>query len=137
MLETIDPSNIILPHLEVFYNRVKSRMIAKRIRGYLKKDDIEVLKTNWDTISWKGTSGIVEEDGPTMLWLILNQCNPSTRVGVSELKEDMRRATSAKHKHNVKKLTDYMGEKYREILDRNHTYEDYLLDLFKRPRHYP
>ena len=78
VLETIAPSNVNLPHLEAFYNRVKTKMIAKRIRGYLKKDDIEVLKTSRDTISWKGTSGIVEEDGPTMLWLFLNQCNPST-----------------------------------------------------------
>ena len=104
-------------------------MIAKRVRGYRKKDDIEVLKTNRDTISWKGTNGIVEEDGLTILWLFLNQCNPSTRVGVSELQEDLRRTTSAKHKHNMKKLTDYMGKKYREILDRNHTHEDYLPDL--------
>ena len=49
---------------------------------------------------------------------------------MSELKEDLRRTTSAKHKHDVKKLTDYMGKIYREILNRNHTHEDYLLDLF-------
>ena len=63
--------------------------------------------------------------------VILEPMQPlSTRVGVSELKEDLRRATCAKHKHNMKKLTDYMGKKYKEILDRNHTHEDYLLDLF-------
>ena len=128
LLEIIDPSNINLPHLDTFYNRVKSRMIAKHIQGYLKKDDIEVLKTNRDNISWRDTNGIVEEDEPTMLWLF-NQCNPFTRVGVSELKEDLRRATSAKHKHNVKNLNDYMGKKYHDILDRNHTHEDDLLGL--------
>ena len=72
----------------------------------------------------------MEYDGPTILWLLLQSSNPSTRVGVSELKADLRQADSAKFKHNVKDLTDYMSSKYREIQEKEQQHQDYLLDLF-------
>ena len=65
-----------------------------------------------------------------MLWILLQACTPFTRVGISELKTDLRYANSAKFKHDVKKLTDYMRSKFREIEDKGQTYEDYQLDLF-------
>ena len=116
-------------HVEPFYRRVKSRMIAKRILGRLKAADYKILKNKESKYKWTG-NGKVEYDGPTILWLLLQSCNPSTRVGVSELKTDLRQATSAKFKHNVKDLTDYMSSKYREITEKGQQHQDYLLDLF-------
>ena len=116
-------------HVPVFYRRVKSRMIAKRVLGYLKMYDFETLKNKADMYTW--TSPELDEfDGPTIIWILLQECNPSTRVGVSELKEDLRKATSSKFQHNVRKLTDYMGSKFREITERGQTHEDYILDIF-------
>ena len=70
-------------------------------------------------------------DGPTILWILMQTCNPSTRVGVSELKEELRSATSAKFNHDIQKLTDFMSSKYREIKDKGQTHEDIILDVFK------
>ena len=53
--------------------------------------------------------------------------NPSTRVSVSELIEELRSATSAKFGHDVQKLTDFMSSKYREIKEKDQTHEDMIL----------
>ena len=70
-------------------------MIAKRIIGHLKTADYEVLKNKAKQFTWKG-HGEEEIDSPTILWLLLQICNPSTRVGVAELKDNLRKATLAK-----------------------------------------
>ena len=127
-VSTLDPANNPA-HINPFYRRVKSRMIAKRILGRLKAADYKILKNKEGKYKWTG-NGKVEYDGPTILWLLLQSCNPSTRVGVSELKTDLRQATSAKFKHNVKDLTDYMSSTYREITEKGQQHQDYLLDLF-------
>jgi len=101
-LEHIDPAQIPA-HREIFFRRVRSRMIAKRIVAYLKTADYEVLKNKAQQFTWSG-QGEEEIDGPTILWILLQICNPSTRVGVAELKEDLRKTTSAKFQHNVKSM---------------------------------
>ena len=86
-------------------------MIAKQILGCLKAADYKILKNKESKYKWTG-HGKVEYDGPTILWLLLQSCNPLTCVRVSELKTDYCQATLAKFKHNVKYLTDYMSSKY-------------------------
>ena len=98
--------------------------------NYLKSSDLEVLRNTHRQYTWSG-NGIVEHDGPTILWILLQTCNPSTRVGVSELKEDLRQATSAKFKHDVRALTDYMSSKLRKIREKGQKHEDFHHDLFK------
>ena len=116
-------------HREPFFRRVRSRMIAKRIIGYLKLSDWEHLKNKASKYTWSG-QGDEEIDGPTVLWILMQKCNPSTRVGVSELKEELRSATSSKFNHDIQKLTDFMSSKYREIREKGQTHEDIILDLF-------
>ena len=60
----------------------------------------------------------------------MQTCNPSTRVGVSELKEELRGSNSAKFGHNIQKLTDFMSSKYCEIKEKGQTHEDMILDVF-------
>ena len=128
VLEELDPTNDA-GHRPAFYRRVKSRMIAKRIVGHLKTADYEILKNQSEQYTWANDEK-EEMDGPTILWLLLQACNPSTRVGVSELKTDIRNANSAKFEHDVKKLTDYLSSKNREIEEKGQTHQDYHLDLF-------
>ena len=64
-------------HVNPFYRRVKSRMIAKRILGRLKAADYKILKNKESKYKWTG-NGKVEYDGPTILWILLQSCNPST-----------------------------------------------------------
>ena len=82
-LQQIMPGQIP-EHVVTFYRRSWSRMIAKRILGYLKTADYEVLKNKARQFTWKG-HGEEEMAGPTILWLLFQICNPSTCVGVAEL----------------------------------------------------
>ena len=116
-------------HRDPFYRQVRSRMIAKKIIGYLKRSDWENLKNNSSKYTWSG-QGDEEMDGPTILWILMQTCNPSTRVGVSELKEELRSATSAKFGNDIQKLTNFMSSKYREIKEKGQTHEDMILDVF-------
>ena len=52
-------------------------MMAKRILNYLKSSDLEVLRNKQKQCTWSG-NGIVDHDGPTILWILLQTCNPST-----------------------------------------------------------
>ena len=104
-------------------------MIAKRILGYPKSADLQTLKNKASLYTWEG-NGLEEMDGPTILWILLRAVNPSTRVGISEIKKSLRLAHSSKFKHNVMSLTDHMSSKYRSIIDKGHKHEDYMLDLF-------
>jgi len=104
-------------------------MISKRIIGYLKIVDFEVLKNKTKQFTWSG-HGEEKVDGPTLLWLLLQMCNPYTRVCVAELKDDLRKATPAKFQHNVKALTNYMSSKYRNIQEKGQNHEECILDLF-------
>ena len=104
-------------------------MIAKKIIGYLKTADYEVLKNKTTQFTWIGQDE-EELDGPIILWLLLQTCNLSTREEISELEDELRKATSSKYRHNVKSLTDYMSSKYRNICEKGQTHEDYVLDLF-------
>jgi hypothetical protein len=116
-------------HMPLFSKRVKSGMIAERIKGYLKLPDWENLQNDSDDFTWTGTYGI-EHDGPTMLWHLLRRCNPSTRVGVSGLKTMLRDTRSPQFKHDVVKMTDFMQKKYKKILEKGFKHDDYLLDLY-------
>ena len=61
----------------------------------------------------------------------MQTCNPSTRVGVSKLKEELRTANSAKFGHDIQKLTDFfISSKYREIKEKRQMHEDIILDVF-------
>ena len=112
---------------EPFFWQVRSRMIAKRIIGYLKLLDWEHLKNKAIKYTWSG-KGYEEIDGSTILWILMQ--TPSTRVGVSELKEEMRSNTSAKFNHDIQKLTDYISSKYCEKEEKGQSHEYMILELF-------
>ena len=130
-IEDIDPTQDAT-HRPTFYRRVKSKMIVKWIKGYLKASDWDTLQNDSSGYTWWSATGD-EMDGPTIIWLLLQSCSPSTRVGVTKLKDQMRSATSAQHKHNIKDLTDYMKTKYRAIIEKgqNHDTDDYVRDIYK------
>lgn len=98
-------------------------MIAERIKGYLKLSDWENLQNDAMDYAWKG-SYVIENDGPSMLYHLLRRCNPSTCVGVSSLKTQLRDARSPQFKHDVRKLTDFMQKQYKKIIEKGFKHDD-------------
>ena len=76
----------------------------------------------------------MEEDGPTMVYLIFNEIQPNTAVGVSGLKDELESINSAKFNHNMKDILDHIQSHYEEILENNTTHDDIILHTFRALR---
>ena len=66
-----------------------------------------------------------------MLWILLNVINPEIKVSMNDLKEQIEAARSSKFSHDVKKMTDFMSTKLREIKEKGGTHDDFLLHLYR------
>ena len=95
MVREIDPATYAAqrPH---FYRRTRATMIAKRIEASLDKASKKSLFLDKAKFQWIDVNGTINNDGPTMLWLIMSKINPSVRVGVSTLKSNLMTATLPK-----------------------------------------
>ena len=116
---------------QVFYHRARSEMIAKRIENSISESSWKTLMLKKLAFTWTDTTtGTVHLDGPTMLYILLSLVNPTTRVGVSELKKLIMKATLPAFKHNVIDMLDDMASNYSRILELGGTHEDYLMNIF-------
>ena len=127
---TIDPAAGNAAHLDMLYRRTRTRMIAKRIQNSLTPTSWSTLFSKRKHYAWKGADGTVSYDGTTMLFLLVSGINPSTRVGVSDLKTNLRSARLVQFQYNVTDLTDKMMTDYELILEKKGNHEDIVLDLF-------
>ena len=114
----------------VFYRRARSTMIAKRIKATLDKASMKSLNLEKAKFQWKEANGAIQNDGPTMLFIILTKVNPSVRVGISSLKSNLMTATMPKFQHNVIKMLDYMSAQMVKIREQQGSHDDYTLNLF-------
>jgi len=127
----IDPATRVTDK-KVYFQRVRSNMIGRRILNSLTNRGLETLQINKKHYTWiDAASGNEYLDGPYILLALLQHCNPSTRVGVSDLKENLRNSNLAKFNNNVVDMLDKMSENYNQILDRNSTHDDIVLDIFR------
>ena len=125
----IDPTAGGPEDIEIFYLHTRTRMVAKRIQNSL-------TLTSWTTLLLKrkcytqwGADGTVSYDGSTMLFIIVLGINTSTRVGVSDLKSNLRLVRLTIFQNNVTDLTDKMMTDYKLILGKKISHEDMVLDL--------
>ena len=104
-------------------------IIAKRIDNLLSKSSLKSLMLDKLKFTWMDTTGTTHFDGPTMLLILLAMINPSVRVGISSLKENLTNATIPMFKHDRIELLDYMHEQYTLIYTNYGTHTDYTLDI--------
>ena len=75
-VEEIDPAGDEADR-PTFYRRTRSLMIAKRILSSLDPASKKVLMMKKKDFQWIEDDGTINNDGPTMLWLILLRIKPS------------------------------------------------------------
>ncbi len=114
----------------IFYNRVRCTMIGEYLLGLFKPKALLKITQKKHLYTWRTTDGEVLYDGVLMLQFIMDIINPSTKVGVSGLKDQLRNAKLSNHQNNVASLTEHMENTYQEIISRGSTHEDYTKDLF-------
>ena len=128
-IDAIDPS-ADPSHRPRFDKRVKSEMIAKGIQGVITKEAYAELLLDKEHFEWSSPD-TTKIDGLTLLWFLLKKINPTTQVGVSNLKDSIERATLAHHGHDVVKLLAHMKANYTEIKERGGTHDDFLRHVFR------
>ena len=74
---------------------------------------------------------VMEEDGPMMVYLILNEVQPETTVGISGLKDKLGSVDLAKFSHNINYILDHIQSLYEEVLENNMARDDNILHIFR------
>ena len=125
----LDPANRAADRT-LFYEQVRANMIGQRIMGSLTAKAKKTLMTRSKDFTWTTAEGQETLDGPTILQIIVEGVKPSTRVGISNLKDKIKVARLAGHDHNVKELCDHLRVVYGEIVEQNGSHEDMVKDAF-------
>jgi hypothetical protein len=115
---------------KVFFNRVRANMIGSRILGSLDKNALKSLKVHSGLYTWKTTEGETLLDGPTMLQILVSKCKPSTRVGVTGLKAQIRSIKLSSFGYNVSDMLEHMKGLKNEVEELGHTHDDMIRDMF-------
>jgi len=127
---TVDPASEALDKPR-FYHRVRAGMIRKRIEGSLDDASFKTLMLKKKDFCWTNpTTGSIDHDEPTMLQIIINGINPTTRVGVSDFKKAVQNAKLSTSSNNVKDMLDDMTSNYQEIIAQQNTHGGYTMHLF-------
>ena len=66
-----------------------------------------------------------------MLYPVFKSINPVTRIGVSNLKDEIEKSTLAKFSNNVKDLLDDLPSNYSMIIYKVEYHEDYGRHVFR------
>ena len=66
-----------------------------------------------------------------MLYLLLKSINPATRIGGTNLKNEIKKATLDKFCNNVKDLLDDMSSNYSIVIDIREHHENHVRHIFR------
>ena len=113
-----------------FYQKVRSTMISKAIKGYFNHTTISKLENQSSKYRWIDANGQFFDDGPTMLKLLMDECNPSIRVGVESLKLKIENTRLQQHNNDVSKCMQSIQTNYRLILEAEGTHDNLIRDVF-------
>lgn len=114
----------------VFHRRQRAIMIAKRIKASLDSPSKSLLFLDKDKFQWHGTDGTTNNDGPTMLFILLAKVNPSARIGMPSLKTNLI-TVALQFQYNVNDMLDYMQQQMIEIKAKQGSHAYFTLNLFQ------
>jgi len=92
-------------------------MIRRAIEGHFTTKTTQDICLQRKMYEWKHqTTGLVEEDGATMLKILVDILKPSLKVGLKEFKDIIANATTKKYNDNPIDMLNAMEEAYDEII---------------------
>ena len=116
-----------------FYARLRSTMIRCAIEGNILVKTLKILCLQRQDYEWHNpTTGFVEEDGATMLKIVIDIVKPILKVGLWRFKEIIGTAAAKKYNEDPIELLDAVEGAYDEItIECGKTHDSYMSDLFK------
>ena len=124
---------------KVFFMRVRSTMIRKAIEGRFCKKTLKNIRLYRRHYEWRNLStGELQQDGATMLKILMDILKPSLKIGLKEYKNVLKNANGKKYQNNVIEMLDVMEAAYDEItVTHGKTYDSYMEDLFSSLKTFP
>ena len=118
---------------KIFFARVRSTMIRHAVEGFFDDKTLEVIRLQRTDYEWRcPTTGIIEEDGATMLKVFFDFIKPNVRVGLKEHKRIIQRASAKKYSNNPVDMLNAMDGAYDEItVNHGKPYDDYIENIFE------
>ncbi|NND72537.1 MAG: hypothetical protein HKN43_13255, partial [Rhodothermales bacterium] len=92
----------------IYYQRIRAISIADNIQNTVDKDTLELLKQSESQYVWTTPSGERMRDGPTMLFVLLEAINPSTKVRTLALQSKIDTARVSDHGGDISNLLTHM-----------------------------
>ena len=108
-------------------------MITKAIWGSITKTLLKKLRLDLREYKWSGARGLIRNIVPAMLYLLFKIINPDTRIGVSNLKDEIEKSTLAKFFINVKYLLYCMSSDYTIIICKGGCNQGFFCHIFRAP----
>ena len=100
-------------------------------RSQFTKTSLKKLRLHPGLYECTDAGGLVRNYVPTIIYLIFKSINPDTRIGLSNLKDEIGKATIDKFGNNVKDLIDEISSKWWIIIDKGELHEDFVRHIFR------
>lgn len=113
-----------------FYDRVHSNVAVELIKNCLTPMGYEDLMLQKEKFTFKGR-GIIELDGPTMLYLLYEKIDPSTTVGLDSVLEAIEDAKLSNYSNDVDKMLTEMESNYKILKENGQAPRNIIKLLFK------
>ena len=140
IMTTLDPGNNDA-HKTKFYSRVHSSVIAAIVKNGLSVTGYDDLLLQKERLSFhNATTGELEYDGLTMLFLIFEKVDPSTVVGLDSILKKIENAKLGDFSNNVDSMLTMIESNYRILKENKKAPDSYrrlLLEaLVTGPNHH-
>ena len=106
-------------------------MTAKEFEGTITNEYLKELRLNRREYEWYDTGGLIMNYGDTMIYLPFKIINVYARIGVSNLKYEIEKATIAKFGNNVKYIIYDMYSNNYIITDKGEHHYYYVGHIFR------
>ena len=93
---------------EIFYARVRSTIIRRTIEGQCSTKTLEVIRLQRKSYEGGNANGLVEEDGASMLKILVDIVKPSIKLGLKEFKGIISKSTAKAYNNDPLEMLDAM-----------------------------
>ena len=105
-------------------------MISKAIEGHFGSNALTTLRNQKEKFRWTDSRGQIFNDGPTMLKILVDICNPTVRVGVETYKKKIENTRLNQYSHNVSSCMESIVTNYNMILEQEGSHDNIIRDIF-------
>ena len=88
------------------------------------------MMTMKDCFSWTDANGDMYYNGVMILFLVMDIVNPTTKVGVQNLRNKIEKGNSALFRHDISEMLKYIKSQYYLIMEIGETHYNLLINTF-------